>query len=174
MINPLFSRIQFPIYLVGYSPPIKEGEKTYYLYKKDDTEIVAVIDDKSVPGHSLARRRLSLLQNGVNLAKLKYAIFFISDLLKLSKKGTWFVDSEGYCFEYVKTKRVPLIFKEVSKIIPLNHGGALVEVKGIMSRFKVLHAPSIVDKYAGLLVLEGGYLLYGLYSTKLKDTTRVV
>ena len=119
-------------------------------------------------------RRLNLKNNGVALSKLRHAVFFLGDMIKLSKAGTWFIDSEGTVFEYRKSKRVPLVFKPLSQVIPIRTGGAIVEVQGVGTRFKVLHAPNQACKYAGLLLVGTGYLLYGLYEDKLPDTVRMV
>jgi hypothetical protein len=175
----MLNRIQFPIYHLGQDKPTKEGTRWYYHYEvhHKDGEIdpkIVVVDDTSVTGNSLAMRRLQLKNNGVALAKLRHAVFFLGDMIKLSKAGTWFIDSEGTVFEYRKTKRVPLVFKPISQVIPIRTGGAIVEVQGIGTRFKVLHAPNQHTKYAGLLLVGTGYLLYGLYEDKLPDTVRMV
>ena len=158
---------------------MRVADKLFYAYsehEKDGTvkDIVQVIDDKSVEGSSLAMRRLRLKDSGTTLAKLKHAVFFIADMVKLSKNGTWFIDSEGTLFEYKKSKRVPLVFRPISQIIPMKHGGALVEVKGLSTRFKTLHAPTGLEKYAGLLLVGTAHILYGLYKDKLEDTVRMI
>lgn len=175
----MLNQIQFPIYHLGHDKPNREGTRWYYHYETHhkDGEVetkTLVVDDTGTPGNSLAMRRLQLKNSGVALAKLRHAVFFLGDMIKLSRGGTWFIDSTGYVFEYRKTKRVPLVFKSISQIIPIKTGGAIVEVQGIGTRFKVLHAPNQDCKYAGLLLVGTGYLLYGLYPDKLTDTVRMV
>ena len=175
----MLNQIQFPIYHLGQDKPVRDSTRWYYYYETHhkDGEIdpkTLVIDDTSIEGNSLAMRRLNMKKNDVTLAKLRHAVFFLGDMIKLSKSGTWFIDSEGTVFEYRKTKRVPLVFKPISQVIPIRTGGAIVEVQGIGTRFKVLHAPNPDCKYAGLLLVGTGYLLYGLYVDKLPDTVRMV
>lgn len=179
MFNQGFSRIQFPIYHLGDEKPIQDGDKLYYQYsvhsvEGDNQDKIQVLDDKSVPGLSLAMRRLQLKNNGVALAKLKYAIFFIGDMLKMCKGTTWFIDSEGTVFEYRKTKKVPLVFRPIVQILPIKTGGAIIEVQGVGTRFKTLHAPKGTEKFAGILLVGTAYILYGIYDEKLEDTTRMV
>ena len=172
----LLSNISFPVYLLGKrKPDIEDGIVFYTLKTEIDGKveyIYDIIDDASLAGDSLSRRRLALSTQKVKLFKLKYAIFYISDLLKLTKGKTWFIDSKGEVFAYVKTRKVPLIFKKITKIIPISTGGALVEVEGINSRFKVLFRPSVEQKVAGLLRVNSGYILYGLYDKIYKNTSR--
>lgn len=179
MINNNFARIQFPIYHLGNRKPLREGDRLYYQYSEhhEDGEVIdktQILDDKSQPGHSLAMRRLQLKNQGVTLCKLKYAVFFIGDMLKLCKGSTWFIDSEGNTFEYHKTKRVPLVFRPIAQILPIKTGGAIIEVQGVGTRFKTLHAPKGTEKWAGVLLVGVAYILYGIYDEKLEDTTRMV
>lgn len=179
MFDGSFSKIQFPIYYLGHNKPTVEGKKIYMHYVVDNKheeneDKILLVDDRSIEADSLALRRLQLKNSGVKLAKLKYAVFFIGDMLKLCKGTTWFIDSEGNLFEYRKTRKVPLVFRKISQIIPLRTGGAIVEVQGIGTRFKVLHAPSGTEKWAGLLLVGVSYILYGLYDTQLEDTVRAV
>lgn len=179
MFNQNFSKIQFPIYHLGGQKPTQDGDRLYYQYiatntDGEDRDVIQVLDDKSQPGLTLAMRRLQLKNQGVVLAKLKYAIFFIGDMLKLCKGTTWFIDSEGTVFEYRKTKKVPLVFRPISQIMPIKTGGAVIEVQGVGTRFKTLHAPKGTEKWAGVLLVGVAYVLYGLYDEKLEDTTRMI
>lgn len=179
MFNTGFSTIQFPIYHLGPEKPLTDGTRSYYQYvahsvEDDDQDVVQVLDDKSMPGISLAMRRLQLKNTGVKLCKLKYAIFFIGDMLKMCKSTTWFIDNDGTVFEYRKTKKVPLVFRPISQIIPIRTGGAVIEVQGVGTRFKTLHAPKGTEKFAGVLLVGTAYVLYGIYDEKLEDTTRMI
>lgn len=174
MSNIQLSNIRFPVYFIGKNKPLVVENKIFFAYTDGEKDVVQLLDDKSVAGNSLAWRRLQLKNSGVILAKLKHAVFFISDLVKLSKAGTWFIDSDGTLFEYRKTKRVPLVFKPISQVIPIKTGGSIVEVQGIGTRFKTLHAPKGTEKWVGLLLIGTGYLLYGLYDTKQEDTVRMI
>jgi len=152
---------------------------TFYLNKteKEDGTLVylpSIIDDSNIEGSSLARRRLKLLESGEKLFKLRYAIFFISDMLKFTKGATWFVDSSGKVFEYVKRKRVPLLFKKIKQIIPIKSGGVIIEIQDIPYRFKSLFKPLLEQKYAGVLYTDSGYILYGFYDKLYNKTTRMI
>lgn len=173
--------ISFPVYLLP-EKPIVDGSVSFYLRGKDTDYSdamykILVIDDKGIPGDTLASRRMKLLTKKITLYKLKVAIFFVSDFIKLASKSSWFIDSNGKLFNYTKTSKVPLVFKEIRKIIPTNSGGLIVEVEGIPSRYKTLmplRSYKDVPKYAGLLKVDSGYILYGLYPNKLKDTNRMI
>lgn len=174
------SEISFPVYKLGNTGPIQHETIAFYLFV-DDTDksqppkdVYLIVDDKAVQGENLARRRLQLQAQGVPLYKLTHAIFFIADMLKLSVGATWFIDSLGKIFEYKKTKKVPLIYKPIKKIIPVLTGGAVLEVEGISHRFKTLYMPRLEERYAGLLKINRGYLLYGLYDKLYTATTRMI
>jgi hypothetical protein len=173
------NEISFPVYRLGKRKPIMEEGVSFYLSMKelDDGKIVyfpSVIDDLKIPGGSLGIRRMKLLNSGEKLFRLKYAAFFISDMLKLSNGATWFIDTNGKIFEYKKTKRVPLIFRKIVNVERIRTGGAIIQVEGISTRFKSLYSPKIEHRYAGLLQVSGGYLLYGFYDTLYDKTTRSI
>lgn len=173
------SDIQFPVFKLGADAPIIHDGISFYMRVKEHDDrapedVYLIVDDKNIPGDSLARRRLHLRKNNENLYNLNKAIFFLADMLKLTKGTTWFIDSTGYIFEYRKTKRVPLVFKKINKIIPIPTGGVIVQVDGIASRFKALFMPTIECKYAGLLKIGKGYILYGLYDKLYDNTVRMI
>lgn len=170
------SDIAFPAYLLG-KEPITENNVTFFLYRKknleEDENIIKIIDDKNKSGKTLGERRLQIQSEGGVLYNVKYAVFFITDLVKISKGATWFIDNHGKVFKYKKTRRVPLIFKKVKKVIQ-HSGGVLVEVEGMVNRFKTLYAPTKDQNWAGILFLPEGPLLYGLFDKKYSDTIRMV
>lgn len=180
MSSVKLSCISFPVYHLGKDAPIFEDGKHFYLMGRDINEPDGVlkeivVDDKRLPQHSLAMRRLALREKGVELKALKKAIFYISDMVKLSNGATWFIDSEGMVFEYRKSTRVKLTFKPITQVIPIASGGAIIEVKGIPQRFKVLHTPKMEEaKAAGLLFFKGMYILFGLYDQVYDDTIRMI
>jgi hypothetical protein len=171
--------ISFPIFRLGITPPTTEGGVTFFLLGKDteysDAEYkILIIDDKNRPEPSLALRRLAMKNEGTTLYNLKQAIFFISDLVKLAKGNTWFIDKEGQIFNYQKTERVRLVYKRISKITNMSSGGAIIEVEGVSSRFKTLHRPSAEQVVAGLLLVHNSYILYGLYDKIYDSSTRMI
>jgi hypothetical protein len=168
--------IAFPVFYLGRQEPLQSEGLVFYSVKTVDdegeTDKVYIIDDKNLPGKSLSSRRLKLRDMGVTVARLRKAIFFIADLLKLTKSKTWFIDTTGKVFSYSKTKRVPLVFKPISKIIAMPAGGAIVEVDSM--RYKMLFLPNLQSKWAGILKIGASTILYGVYQEKLKDTYRMI
>lgn len=136
-----------------------------------DNEKLQIIDDKNLPADSLAGRRLKLFIDNEKLFKLKYAMFFFADLVKLNKKGLWFIDSKGKLFQYNKTKYVPLVCKKIESIHP-SVGSTIIEVDGF--RFKTLFSPLAEQKWAGLLKIDKGHILYGFYDKPFRDTIRKI
>lgn len=164
------------MYLLGKSKPNTiEGVSFYSFYNEvEDTEITKhrVVDDTNLPQESLALRRLVLKDQEVKLHKLNKAIFFLGDLIKLVKPNEWLIDSKGKIFNYVKSTRVSLKCHEVSKVTAIPTGGALIEVKGLSTRFKTLYYNK--TKYIGVLHQGMSLILYGLYEEPFKDTWRLI
>lgn len=179
MSTGLLSKISFPVYKIGINKPTVEDGVTFFIYGKDtkysDAEyMIEVVDDTNVPGTNLATRRLHLISNNTKLFKLKIAIFFLGDLIKLAKSNLWFIDSKGFLFQYKKSIKVPLVFSKIKNIIPINTGGSIIEVEGIATRFKTLLAPNDDQRYAAILHWNNAYILYGLYDQKYKNTHRYI
>jgi hypothetical protein len=163
----LLKKIAFPIFLVGKEEPSFDDGVAFYYYIKqvvegDDVHKILVLDDKKAKGDTLARRRLELKKNGVPLKKLKRAIFFFHDMVKASKGATWFIDSNGLVFKYKKTVRLPIEYRLIKKVVHSDQGVHIIEVQGVPTRFKVLYAPKHTEKYAGVLRMDGGFILYCL------------
>lgn len=166
------NNITFPVFQLEKTKPIVNENLVYYhdIYK----DKLVIVDDTTIPLDTLGKRRLQLVQKEIPLYKLNNAIYFIADLIKLTKGNQWYIDNSGTIFEYKKSKIVPLIFKEIKQIIPIKTGGAIVEVLGIPQRFKTMYLPEQVE-YAGLLqISKVEYILYGLYKEKHKDTRRKI
>ena len=173
------NQVVFPVYVLGTNKPQEDKGVVFYLYKEHNSEgpdrpVLKIVDDRNLSQQSLAGRRLALKDQNQDLHKIGKAIFFLGDLIKIADSKTWFIDSVGNYFEYKKTKRVPLVFKPIQALIPLRSGGALVEVQRLSSRFKILMAPTGQEKWAGLLQVGEGYILYGLYEEQLEDTYRMI
>lgn len=168
----LLKEIVWPVYSLKTHSPIIEECVSFYTTK--DFKSVEIVDDKSIPGETLAKRRLILYSQGTKLFVPKYALFFIADLVKFSTRDTWFIDSSGKIFQYKKHKMVPLVFKKITNIIK-DIGATIIEVEGISSaRFKSLYPPTIEQKYAGLLKINNAYILYGFFKEQYKNTVRKI
>ena len=171
--------IAIPAYRLGVNKPDTQDNVTYFL-RSTDTEYsdaeykLLILDDRNIPGDTLAKRRLQLLAKAVPLFALTRAIFFLGDLIKLAKARVWFIDANGVVFNLKKTKSVPLVFKRITKVINIPTGGAIIEVEGMSTRFKTLFAPKLEQKYAGVLVNGMSHILYGLYEQKFSNTRRSI
>lgn len=133
-----------------------------------------IVDDKSIPAATLGRRRLLLEQEGVSLYKIKLALYFLHDLIKVAKQTSWFIDSQGVVFQYKKSTRAKLTFHKIEKIIPVEGMGCIVQVQGLPQRFKCLFRPQPDQEWAGILRWGLGYLIYGFYEHALKPSYRKV
>lgn len=173
------SDIKFPVYKLGVAEPLFEKGVYFYLYGKntdnsDATYKLNILDDTNMPGESLAMRRLQLKKLDRPLHKLNKAIFFLGDFIKVANSSTWFIDTVGTVFQYTKSNRVKLIYREIDSIMPLKTGGAIISVKGVDARFKCLFAPTNNPTHAGLLVLKDSYILYGLYDKYYDPSYRII
>jgi hypothetical protein len=155
--------IYYPVFKLPIVP-FKDDDGKVYINDK-------LIDDTTLPFELLGVRRLHM----DNLFKLKNAIYYLKDIIKITKGETWFIDSKGRTFKYAKSRIVDLVFKKITKVIPIPTGGALIEVDNNFNRFKVVFAPSPNEKYAGLLIFSPKvYVLYGLYDKQYKNTRRKI
>lgn len=171
--------ISFPVYCLGHREPLVDNGVIYYVSgenvnEEDEEYRLSILDDKNVEGTSLAQRRLLLASNGVHLKRITKAVFFLGDFLKTAKASNWFIDSLGLLFKYVKTRKVRLVYKKITKILKLPQGGTIVEVEGIPGRFKTLFVSSSTKDYAGILIDKHTFILYGLYDKKYKDSYRMI
>lgn len=175
----VLDKIVFPVFVIGKEDPIIEDGASYFYYIKvvkegDDEDKILYIDDKKCPGSNLARRRLWMKTNGRALKKLKRALFYFHDLVKVAKGATWFIDSNGLIFKYKKTLRLPIEYKKVKKVIHSGPGVVLVELEGVATRFKILYAPNPTQKYAGVLRMSMGYILYGFFEEPGPSTWKMI
>lgn len=177
------AEIAYPIFKLGVDKPVTDNGLVYYHYENvvedEEGDLVEqtqyrLVDDKNIPFSSLAMRRLAARQNGAKLFKIKMAIFFLGDLVKIAKPNIWFIDSKGKLFNYNKATRVLLKFYKIKLNIPINTGGSIIEVEGIATRFKSLFPPDRDKKYAGILHNGKSLILYGFYTEKYTDTWRKV
>lgn len=170
----------WPIYRIGKSKPIVDDKVSYFLLAKEtETDALSYkilfLDDRNIDSSSLGIRRLVLEKSGNSLFKLKTAIFFLADLIKLANPSVWFIDSAGTLFQYTKTRRVRLVYKPISKIIPIKTGGCIIEVEEVSERFKSYKTPELSSTpYVGLLQDNQSYVLYGFYDKQYKNTNRMI
>ena len=174
------STIVYPVFLIGKIEPYTEDGVTClfrsrtHLETGEDRHDVRVIDDKNLSQPTLSSRRLALSAQGVDLYPLKYAIYFLGDLVKLSTPKTWFIDNNGKVFNYIKATKAKLNFRKIRQLIPITTGGVIVEVDGVASRFKSLYMPEKGKTHAGILTFGMSHILYGFYDQEYKSTWRTV
>ena len=175
------SEIVWPVYRLGEHKPICEGGLVYYSKEYVDKHSgesrvsLRLVDDTSIPGDTLGMRRLKLKFNTTqNIFIIKSAVYFIADLIKLAKQTTWFIDNSGRVFQYKKTTRAKLTAHKITKVLPLEGMGAIVELQGLHQRFKCMYSPKPEQLYAGVLRWGLGYVLYGFYVEPFKPTHRAV
>lgn len=171
--------IHYPVFRLGVNKPEVSGGLIQYVEQTLDEAtgysdyVYRIVDDKTQPGDTLAKRRLHMLKIGYKLKKIQRAVFFLADLIKLATASTWFIDARGVLFNYKKTKSYPLYFKKITKIIPMKTGGCIVEVEGISNRFKSMYPPIEGQMYAGILKFENtSDILYGFYNEQHDKTRR--
>jgi len=169
--------LSYPVYVLPDKPIVEEGVLYYYSENEKNGVLnskILIVDDASLPGNSLAARRLSLAVQKVPLYKLNKAIFFLGDLIKIATTKNYFIDSNGKLFNYKKITGAKLKFYRIAQVISIRTGGAIIEVESIPNRFKVLNTPELNVKYAGVLHIGMATVLYGLYAEKPEDTRRKV
>jgi hypothetical protein len=172
--------INYPVFRLGIEKPTTIDKVSFFLrqYSSPEGETInriLIIDDKSLPEATLAKRRLIIMQDKkVKLKPLGKAVFFLGDLIKLATKNTWFIDSIGNIFQYKKSISTKLIFRKIKGIFHIPSGGAVIEVEGIATRFKTLYSPKDYERYAGILLHNMGYIFYGVYDEPYSDTRRFI
>lgn len=167
--------IVWPVFkLANYSPVIDNGI-TYYVtnYITGDTTVekTKIIDNQNFSCKTLGLRRLQIPSE--QLYKISFAIYTLHDLLKLAKKQTWFIDNIGQVFQYKKSIRAKLVCYKIKKIHPINAIGCIIEVEGLLERFKSLRVPK-TENYAGILEYNSQNLFYGICNERFDPTWRLV
>ena len=172
--------IVWPVFRVSeHKPLVSDGViyyKSEYSDKGDDSVInnVRIVDNKNIPKDTLGKRRLELLAHDVPLQFIGRAVYFLGDLVKLAKPTTWFIDNSGALFQHKKTNTALLKCYRISKTMPTNGLGTVIEVEGLPNRFKTVFKPRADQYYAGILCMGASRIFYGYYSDPFKDTWRKV
>lgn len=175
------AEIAWPVYRLGEHKPYTEDKVIFYSKEYIDKlsleskVSIRVVDDKNIQEPTLGLRRLRIrTSNLVKLFKIKAAIYFLADLIKLAKPTTWFIDSQGRLFQHRKMTRAKLVCRKIKQVLPVTGLGCVLEVQGINHRFKSIRRPNNGEQYAGILQWGLGYILYGLYLDPFPDTHRLI
>ena len=168
MILKTLPEIKFPIYpLRSYDrlTDIYGVVKVYTIYK------MYILDDRNLEGENLGERRL-------RIKKYKYplrtSVSSVKDLLFSKNKTRVYIDDTGQIFKYHKVEKATLKYHKIAWLIPTGFGSTKVIVKGINTPFLMHEEIPPNFKYAGVLKLQGGYILYEVSTTKKKDSWRRV
>jgi len=168
------------VFRLGEREPQQDNGVIYYateytdLDTSENTGTLRIVDDTNIDKPTLSRRRLELLVQEVKLFPIRQAIYFLGDLLKIAKSTTWFIDSAGILFQYSKTRRARIVVRRITKILPTEGLGAVIEVEGIAHRFKTTFKPDADAEYAAVLQCGLSYIFYGLYKDKPNESWRMV
>lgn len=168
------------MFRLGEKKPTTENGKVFYRaeYADIDTatlrENVRLVDDRSITKPTLGLRRLQLISGPQSLFPIGSAVYFLIDLIKLAKATTWFIDSTGRVFQYKKNRRAKLQTHKINKVLPATGIGCVLEVEGLVFRFKSMRMPESWEQYAGIIYVDGEYMLYGYYESHIKTTWRMV
>lgn len=155
----------FPIFKIREHLAYKEEYNISYI--KDTMGNWKILDNKNLTGDSLASRRLRILENKYNLSN---AIITFSQLLKHHKYGDRYIDTNGLCFIYKKTTRVPLKYYKIRDAIYASGYGIVLTIIGVSIPI-VIPAGCNIEGYIGLLEYNGGYLLYDMPRPNKKEDT---
>ena len=174
--------VAYPVYRLRKEKPIVENNRTFYkdeflnLDTEELTNRILVVDDTNIEGARLGIRRIKLAKDkSIKLFHIASAIYTLSDVIKLSASGYWFIDTNGKLFYYKRSTKAILICAKIGALLPVENGvGCVVIVQGIHIRFKVMYRPPPYSAYVGLLKFAGGYLLYGFYEKPFKETWRKI
>lgn len=163
----VISKLVYPVYKLGsgYSKVYRDGAKIVVENKYGN---ILVLDDCSLPGATLALRRL---QSNDKLFKLESALFELKDVVLSSNKQygkfAHFIDSNGTVFHIEKTDFHKVRTYEIEDYKPVD-GGYSVRLKYINQRFICRTAPTDLEKFIFLLWYANGYIPLG-YSEELKE-----
>jgi hypothetical protein len=173
-------KIVWPVFRLSEKEPQIDNGVIYYateytdLDTSESTGTLRIVDDRNIPKPTLSRRRLAMLVEDVKLFPIRQAIYFLGDLLKQAKSTTWFIDSAGTLFQYSKTRRARVIVRRITKVLPTEGLGSIIELEGIAHRFKTVFKPDADTEYAAVLQYGLTYIFYGLYKDKPNESWRMI
>ena len=162
--TPNFSNIHWPVWIIRPHDSIAGGLITD---KRGIRRIDLLGDDSEFTVRRLKAKNLK----DYPLYPLTKAIWSLKDLL--SSGHLCFIDYEGKIYKYKKTTFYPLVYKEILERWYTDNSTVFL-LKGVNSPFEVRGRLNLHAKYAGVLKIDKGYLLYEVTNIKLKDTRRKI
>ena len=173
-------QINFPVFRLSTREPEQQDLLLYYRtesYNLDNASFkqnIRIIDDKSIDAPTLGKRRSIIKASGSLVYSINVAVYFLSDLIKLSTPNTWWIDNAGNHFKYQKFTRAKLKFYKIKNCYVLPGMGAVIELQGLPMRFKLLYKPDEDKTWAGVLHWDKNTVLYGVYDTFQRESWRLV
>jgi hypothetical protein len=163
--------LSFPVYYLGINLPQEDASGLVYIETGNKK---LILDDPAQPYETLGLRRIALASKGQELYKLNKAIYYIKDLIKLTnRRNSWFIDSQGRFFQYIKSTFVKLACYHISKVMQSDKGGSIILVDGY--RYKTLYRVQEEEKWAGILEIDARTkILYGVYTHPFKNSVRKI
>ena len=164
--------LRFPLYKMGEFESMTTN--ALGLIKITTYKNEYVLDDTCSNEPNYFRRRIKLRAQGYELYHLKIKIDTVEELIKY-KAGTHFIDKSGYIFRYTKGSKFYKL--ESHKIVKKAYDperGTILYVKDIPHPILYPHRTQAYIKYAGLLNIEGGHMLYNLSEAPFKTTRRKI
>jgi len=164
------SKLKWPIYpLPDYYQLQQDLVGSYVINFKNNK---LYVDPTSIEQPSLARRRLALSSNPEQkLLRLKNPLNSYVDMINSPHKR--FIDSSGRIIRYQKSRTARLAYYKISSFEETTMG-YVINVQGLHCKFFINRAPKLHEKYAGILHVGRGFVLYSLEAEKHKDTFRKI
>lgn len=164
--------LEFPIYKMGQFEKISTnalGLKKIVTFRGE-----YVLDDIDSKEPNYFRRRLNLIAEGYKLYHLNNKIDRVEQIIHF-KTGTYFIDKSGYVFRYKKgNKFYKLECHAISKRAFDPSRGTILYLRNIPHPILYPNRIPTFIKYAGLLNIGGGHILYNLKEEPFKSTRRKI
>ena len=159
-----FSDIHWPVWGIRSHEHIGQGLITdRHGIRRLDSE------DKSMP---FPLRRLAIASmKDYKVYPLRKALWNFKDLLKSG--SLCFIDYSGKVYYYEKKTFYPLVYRKIRDRRYTNTT-TIFTVEDVNSVFEVKGKLNHEALYAGILVIDKGYLLYEVANEKLKDSKRKI
>lgn len=166
------SSISFPVYPLDRYHAVVEELGVVHIY---DDYGKFILDNKNLPGDSLGKRRLRILDKD-SLYHLGHAYFTLKDLIKYKQGNSNFVDSNGKVFKYRKSSYVRLAYHRIASVVEVEDS-VYIQTTKYSALFRVPPELGIMwykDKYAGIIDLMGGQMLYDISEEKKENSLIMV
>lgn len=159
-----FSDIHWPVWGIRPHESISRGLIT-------DSSGIRRLDLEDKTWDFPVRRLRAKTMKDYKVYPLRKALWNFKDLL--NSGFLCFVDYSGRVYYYEKKTFYPLVYRKILSRKYTNTT-TVFKIENINSVFEVRGKLNPEAKYAGLLVIDRGYLLYEVTNKKLKDSKRKI